>query len=136
MTEETIESLRSENEELRRKVIQLDARAEQSQAHLKVAAEMSHKVQEQNEWIQHLGKELNSAKGTAAEADKAIQEAQKLRERVKAAENARAAAERKEQKERFARNGLEGELEELKQRIVELQEQPSRLKRLRDEVGL
>jgi hypothetical protein len=86
--------------------------------------------------LSELEKEVSGLRGFRAEAERAMRELDSARTKLYAAEQARAAAERVAEKERYARIGAEGEVEELKARIVTAQEEPSRLARLREELSI
>jgi hypothetical protein len=80
--------------------------------------------------------EIRRLRALEPKAEKAIRERDKALEQLKAAEDARNAAERVAERETSERRNAEALLEELRARIMELTEQPSRLARLRDELGL
>jgi hypothetical protein len=86
--------------------------------------------------IGELEKQARVEAARANEFERMEWERDKAITRAEAAENARAAALRAEQKEYHARLRVEEEVENLKARIVQLQEQPSRLAKLRDEIGV
>jgi hypothetical protein len=94
-------------------------------------------TKENSELRRQLGeqeKQSRAGNAQAAEAERARKEADKALERQKAAEEARSAADRIADKEKGRRLRAEEELDNLKARIAQLQEQPSRLKQLRDEI--
>jgi hypothetical protein len=81
-----------------------------------------------------LENENAALRAVAREGERATKEREGAFVKLRAAEDARAAAERVAEKEHYARLGAEEEVERLKGRIVALQEQPSRLAQLREEL--
>ena len=100
----------------------------------------TNELEEQNRSLNLRVNELEQeARGNEARVralDQAKADLDKAQTKVEAAEKARAAAERAREKEHHARLGAEEEADDLKTRIVQLQEQPSRLAKLRDEIGV
>jgi phage shock protein A len=98
--------------------------------------ELEKEIRELREQAAEQERQSRVAQARADALEEALAERDKASTQAQAAEKARAAAKRVAEKERFSRIGAEGELEELKQRIARLQEQPSRLKKLRDDLGV
>lgn len=85
---------------------------------------------------EEMERENRSLRRVAQEGERAIAQRERAVEKLRAADKSQAAAERRAERERHARLGAEEEIDVLKRRIVHLQEQPSRLAKLREELGV
>ena len=97
---------------------------------------LSQRASDFSEKVKALDQKVRRLDAQARAGVRAIEERDGFKAKLRRAEKAQAAAERVVEKERSARMHTEAELEELKARIVQVQEQPSRLAVLREELDL